>query len=296
MHTLPKGDLLLRLLALLSTLALLASFATSAQPMTTPLLFELDSSARVAGLGGAFLALSDDESATYYNPAGLAFLKQRGVSALYSQLFETIDYLALGMAIPYLGIQAIHVDSGGMPVYNDFGNPTSEMTNYLSQAGMLAAALPILEELGLGGRVKAYQTQAGDWHGFGWSVDAAVLLRWSGLRLGAVIENIAQQPIRYNDSVEQSWPQDFRIGGAYSFDLKPLQITLALDATHLMEAVRFHLGAEVWIQDVGIRLGYNGISLTAGASVHFKNFRLDWAYALHPQLPTSHLMTVVYRF
>ena len=286
--------------ALFSILVGLAHFSTFAQP-PSPLIFELESSARVAGLGGAFLALSDDESAAYYNPAGLAFLKQGGVSALYSQLFETIDYLALGAAMPFLGLQAVYLDSGGMPSHNDFGNPTNETTNYLSQGGMLAAALPVLQELGLGGRVKAYYTQAGEWNGFGWSADAAALFRWAGFSLGGVLENIVQQPIKYTGNAEYIWPQDARAGAAYTFDWHSLQATFSLDAWHLLSQtslsqIQWRFGAEVWIQNIGIRLGYNSISLTAGASVYFKNFRLDWAYALHPQLPTSHLMTIIYRF
>lgn len=288
----------MRLVALVSLLVGLVQFCASAQP-AAPLIFELESSARVAGLGGAFLALSDDESATYYNPAGLAFLKQGGISALYSQLFETVDYLALGAALPSVGVQAVHLDSGGMPVYNDFGNPTNETTNYLSQGGMLAAAIPVLKELGLGGRVKAYYTQADDWNGFGWSADAAMLLRWAGFSFGGVLENFFQQPIQYTDKTLYQWPQEARAGAAYTFDWHALQATLAIDASHLIAQttpIEWRFGVEFWVQHIGIRLGYNSVSLTAGASIYFKNFRLDWAYALHPQLPTSHLMTIIYRF
>ncbi|MEW6712888.1 MAG: hypothetical protein AB1403_23925, partial [Candidatus Riflebacteria bacterium] len=37
-------------------------------------------SARSRGMGGAFIGLSDDESATYYNPAGLSQIQGREAS------------------------------------------------------------------------------------------------------------------------------------------------------------------------------------------------------------------------
>ncbi len=279
-----------------TTSVALAQKEIAALEETAPLLFELEGSARVAGLGGAFLALSDDESAAYYNPAGLAFLEKRSIAVLYSRLFEVVDYLSLGAAIPLVGFHVIRLDSGSMPVHNAFGNPTDETTDFVSQAGMVAVGLAPVRELGLGGRVKAYQTQAGHWNGFGWAADAAALLRWSALRLGAVLENYLQQPIQYSDGSAQAWPKDLRVGAACFLEFRPLQLGFLLDATHLLTQTQWRAGVELWVQHLGIRLGYNGISLTAGASAYFQNFRLDWAYTLHPQLPTSYLMTVAYRF
>jgi hypothetical protein len=39
--------------------------------------------ARPMGMGGAFIGLSDDVEAVYYNPAGLGNLIQSGVTAMY---------------------------------------------------------------------------------------------------------------------------------------------------------------------------------------------------------------------
>ncbi|MBI1742173.1 hypothetical protein HYR54_03795 [Candidatus Acetothermia bacterium] len=264
---------------------------------TAPLIFELETSARVAGLGGAFLALSDDESAAYYNPAGLAFVSTRGVAALYSQLFGVVDYLAVGGVFASVGFQVIRLDTSDMPENNAFGNPTDQNADYVSQAGVAAAALALGKQLSLGGRVKVYQTSSGDWNGFGWAGDAAILFRWAGFSVGAVMENLVQQAIKYNQGPDQAWPRDLRVGGAYSLDFRPLQVILLIDETHLLtQKMHTHIGLEAWVHGIGLRLGYNGLSITAGASAYFKNFRLDWAYAIHPQLPTSYVMTVTYRF
>ena len=40
--------------------------------------------ARALGMGGAFVAVADDATATYWNPAGLTKVKKHSFSAMYS--------------------------------------------------------------------------------------------------------------------------------------------------------------------------------------------------------------------
>jgi hypothetical protein len=46
--------------------------------------------ARAAGMGSAFAAVSDDATATYFNPAGLAFLDHRELSLMHSPWLSSI--------------------------------------------------------------------------------------------------------------------------------------------------------------------------------------------------------------
>ena len=47
--------------------------------------------ARALGMGGAFVAVADDATATYWNPAGLTKVKKHSFSAMYSDTFSTGD-------------------------------------------------------------------------------------------------------------------------------------------------------------------------------------------------------------
>ena len=47
--------------------------------------------ARAIGMGSAFVAIADDSTATYWNPAGLTNVKKNSFSAMYSDTFRTGD-------------------------------------------------------------------------------------------------------------------------------------------------------------------------------------------------------------
>src|SRR6266404_166761 len=76
-----------------------------AQTTSTYNFLRNDVGARAAGLGGSFVTAVDDPNAIFYNPAGLATLAQRRVSAGYFQHLLDIKsgYLSFGTEIPNLG-------------------------------------------------------------------------------------------------------------------------------------------------------------------------------------------------
>ena len=55
--------------------------------VSTASIFELGVSARTLGMGGAFIALADDEAAVFYNPAGLPSLTTTRFSSLFTRPF-----------------------------------------------------------------------------------------------------------------------------------------------------------------------------------------------------------------
>ena len=55
----------------------------------------------------------------------------------------------------------------------------------------------------------------------------------------------------------------------------------------LGEVVAFSLGAELWAQGLGIRVGYSGEKLACAVSVGWEAFRLSLATQLHATIPAS---------
>ena len=62
--------------------------------------------ARALGMGSAFVAIADDATATYWNPAGLTKVKKHSFSAMYSDTFSTGDgsWLSRGLVLSLIHI------------------------------------------------------------------------------------------------------------------------------------------------------------------------------------------------
>lgn len=69
--------------------------------------------ARALGMGSAFVAIADDATATYWNPAGLAKINKNGFSTMYSDIFRTGEgsFFSQGL-VSYNFINYIHQIQG----------------------------------------------------------------------------------------------------------------------------------------------------------------------------------------
>ncbi len=56
--------------------------------------------ARAAAMGDAFTVIVDDSTSLYWNPAGLAKIEERQLSATYNMWFAGINQGYLGMSFP----------------------------------------------------------------------------------------------------------------------------------------------------------------------------------------------------
>ena len=71
---------------------------------------ELGVGARALAMGSAYVALSDDVTGTYWNPAGLAFLPNFQASSMYASIFNKLENQSyVGAAIPVFGGASISV-------------------------------------------------------------------------------------------------------------------------------------------------------------------------------------------
>ncbi len=72
---------------------------------------ELGVGARAMGMGGAYVALADDGTAFYWNPAGAATLLQMEVSGMYASLFKSLEnHHYLGFTKPLYGGTALSLN------------------------------------------------------------------------------------------------------------------------------------------------------------------------------------------
>ena len=91
----------LKLIIIVIIISLPAIFLFSAGPGTSAANFlKLSIGARAVGMGESFVAVADDISSVYWNPAGLARINNNMISASHNVWFQDINYEFIGVGIP----------------------------------------------------------------------------------------------------------------------------------------------------------------------------------------------------
>ncbi len=277
---------------LLSLCVALPSLATDSY-ISTASIFERGVSARTLGLGGAFIALADDESAVFYNPAGLAQLSRTRLSSLYSRPFGAYSYGVLGAAEHGWGGYLLLLDSDTLEKRDLYGNTIGSF-QYTSTGLLLGWSYQATSDLSLGLQVAGYgltfPTQ-----GFGLSISPAILFQEGPRRYGIIWRNLLSTGTQFSDGHNEPWISDVAVGFAWRFD----KVTYCIDFTENLitrgdiRCVR--MGVEsTYYYPLVLRAGTNRDWSSFGLSLYWGNLRLDFAYLLHYALPDTYVVSVSY--
>lgn len=251
--------------------------------------FELGASARGLGIGGAFMALVDDETATIHNPAALGQLDGIGFSSLYVRQFGGISYGSVSLAMPWVGFNLSLIDSGAI------ASPQGYF-RYGSQAITISAGVPI-GSLGIGVRWR-YLHVSSPISGGGWSIDPSLMIDGGNIRLAAMFESALSSPISYESGADEPFDPSLRLGIAATLSPSPdIKWNAAFEAAGLFSArTWFRAGIETWIGIFGARVGYDGHGPTFGLTIRLNGLQLDWAYAMRSDLGNSLRGSLSFRF
>lgn len=271
--------------------------------------------ARSLGMGKAFFAVSDDASATYWNPAGLTQLDRKEVMALHVNLFAdtSYDFISYVHPTPKFGVFGVNLTrlySGGFEKIGiTFDNNKQDIVSITNMGNFddVQMALTgaygkkIKENISAGVSAKYIShTLDTSTNGF-MTFDASVLVdgpneKFSDLRLGVGIQNLMST--KFGDT-DDALPIIFRAGVSQPFLRKKLLVAFDLDK-NLTAAMNWHIGAEYWLINFAcIRIGFEGEKgireTSAGLGVKYKDYGLDYAFALH-DLGLSHRLSGSWRF
>jgi len=267
--------------------------------------------ARALGMGGAFVAVSDDTSAVGWNPAGLGQLKRAEAAFNYSAIFNgKIYYLFSSFAWPMFE-ESIMGLSWERRTFTDAPDKLNEDVYYAT----FAATMTEDHTFFWGANFKFFNagSQFKDVGGKGMGMDWGVLYRlplpkWGKeMRLGFSWQDLNTE-LREQKGVIQTIPASLRIGTAYQFER---WITIAADWENYRDpsvstaaSNRLHAGVEGWFFDgtLGTRLGYVGFATmpgryAAGLSYRANDWEVDYAYLGHAgNLGDSHRASFALRF
>ena len=247
--------------------------------------------ARAVSMGGAFSAIADDGTATFWNPAGLPWIAHQEISVAHADLYGSgLKHDFASFTLPLTRSQAVAIDLNELRLGDaelDYGDGRIDLAygrkfGSLFSAGMSVKYLQRHTDLD-GSTVR---------RGSGAGLDLGVMARpVEVLRIAAVAQDVFDTKIDYSggDGTVTAYPRTIRVGAALT--PRPWG-TLAVDVDD-----RFHGGIEVHpIEAVAIRSGAEsdfdgpeGTTWTFGAGLRWSVFRFDYAFVNHPDLAsTSH--------
>jgi hypothetical protein len=262
-------------------------------------------SAYQASLGGSAGALSTDITSSYFNPAGLSFVKQPGISLMHNLWYQDISYEYLGAAIPFndkstIGISASYLHMGDIMVYNA-NNQNEGNISPFSLATIISFSQNINSRLSLGISGKYIMEKLDDIEAKGVAFDIGAQYYTNLFTFGLVVNNIGPK-IKYE--IESfSLPSSVSIGSAYHAGRIPLAISVGAKIpfngkTALSTGIDYQLTDFLSLRSGFQGIGSDNVSNDANFGVGFKLMGGSIDYAFNPkgEFGNTHFFSFTFNF
>jgi len=272
--------------------------------------------ARALAMGGAFSAISDDLSAIYWNPAGLATQKKKQATASYSQYFQgikigfmgysqkSIKNGVLGIGLNYLTIDGIDRRTGDTDA-NEGTFGANDMALYISYAKK--DLFESVKGLKLGANLKIIRQTIDATTANSYALDLGALYDTPVKKLtaGFGIYNLGTEVKFINDA--DPLPLEARVGFAYR--MLNDSLVAAVDLQDYVTDQRMYEQAGVeytYKKSISIRGGYKlgmdssslgGMAgMSAGVGFNIWGVQLDYAFVPYGELDDTHRLTISTKF
>jgi hypothetical protein len=255
--------------------------------------------ARANAMGDSYVAIADDATAVYWNPAGIARLSGQSITLNHTAwpadiLFDQAGYVFSIKWIP--GMLGFNVRA--LTMSRDIVRTTylPEGTGETFDAGEwtygLSYARALTDKFSAGFNINYIQTGLDDVKGKSVAFDFGTLYEIGvmGAKIGMTIQNVGSDMTFIEEKVKM--PVFFRVGGsAQMFQQGESRLLATAEFTHPPDnSEKLNMGGEYGFRDYlflrgGYKLNYDTEGLTAGFGVKFpltviksSVARLDYAY------------------
>ncbi len=273
---------------------------------------------RQLGMGGAAVALTNDVTSGYWNPAGLAAVNYPQLTFMHAENFGGIvgyDYAAV--AIPFqtnksFGISVIRLGVADVPdtravwdnSRNDFTDDAKRLGvdmlisrfNAADYAVMFSYAATSTKNFSYGINAKVIYRNIGSFASAkGIGFDVGLMYQTSqGILLGASVQDVTTTLVSWSTGRNELIAPTAKLGAGYIIDALYGRFTIGADTDVRFEgrrsAAQFNIanmsfdlrgGAEYSYKEVvALRAGIDDIGrITLGAGIKFSKLNIDYAFA-----------------
>jgi len=274
---------------------------------------------RALAMGGAFVALANDVTAGYWNPAGLSRMNYPQFILMHDEQFGSLvnnDYGAvafpfgtsasLGLSVIRVGVDDIAntqnagVDQNGNLTHDPakFSRVDPSRVTYFNAADWavyFTYSRKQSDEFSYGANVKLVRRDMGANSATGVGFDLGVWYSpFEDLALGANAQDITTTLLAWDTGRNELIAPTLKVGSAYFIDLFGGRLAPALDVDIRFENRRtastahiggmsldLHSGLEFQFKSlVALRVGYSDVKqLTMGAGIRFPKLNIDYSFA-----------------
>jgi hypothetical protein len=264
---------------------------------------------RNVAMGDIGSVISNDASATFYNPAVLASNSSSEIMFMHNEWIQDVRTEVFGAKFSLWGIPlaaGINVATiGDIEVRTKPGDPISKFNaDYF--CGNISSGFHLVNNLDFGFSVKYLYEDIYIDESQGYAFDFAFKYKTAidGLTASAVIKNLGSMTNLRNDGTKL--PSDFRIGAAYSYPLSDSKFLINAGTEFQKylptDDVHINVGGElVYDKTIALRAGYQSgytaKSFTGGIGLVWGGLNFDYAFAPYSyDLGTGHSITLGFRF
>lgn len=273
---------------------------------------------RALAMGSAQVALANDVTSGYWNPAGLALIDYPQVALMHDEMYGSLaNYDYGGVAIPFgtnasLGLTVIRLGIDDIPDTRNAGvDANGNLTYDLSQftrtdpskvtyfnaadwAFYFTYAKRESENFSYGANIKVIREDMAEFGATGIGFDVGLLYRpVERLFLGANLQDITTTLIAWNTGRKELIRPTAKLGSAYFLEALGGTFVPAVDVDVRFENRRyssmFHLGAVSFDVHSGLeyqfkklvalRVGYSDVKqLTLGAGLQLPKLTIDYSF------------------
>lgn len=273
--------------------------------------------AKAVAMGGAFVAVADDPSTVYYNPAGTMNLEGRQVMAGYHNYVLDVQSGFVAGVVPFLGTRKaaffvdylnlgdfVETDIHGVPTGNFSGGDIMIGVNFSSN---------FHKDWSAGVNLKFINESAAGYSAQAAAADLGVLYRFRDLRTtaGACVYNLGGALSAFTpEGSKEKLPMGLRVGVAHS--LRELPLIVALDGVLPNDNDPYlNAGVELYrFKPLYLRAGYSTFGenyktgsdsdafggFSFGFGLDYKKYHIAYAFVPYLDLGSSHRVTLIGKF